>query len=389
MLDPRVESHEAHQYILRAWTDRLYDEYDDVLFQFNQYLRKPVIRIEALASDWGHWNPQTRAITLARRLIQDHSWDVVIEVLKHEMAHQLADECLRGHEAGGTAHGASFRQACRLLGVADWAASATGALPQEIPNWRNRVLSVEEERLLKRAEKLLALATSSNEHEAALAVQRVRQLYAKYNLERLAAGIQASHVHCIINWRRRRVETEDSAIVSILTGHFQVRAVFGSLYDAHDLCEYRVVELLGSRENVVMAEYVYRFLRHTLDALWEEYRRRTGRTSSARRSYMLGVLDGFREKLQKSSTVPDEGEPIAGADSLALLKLAGRELDAFVATRYPKLSTRSWGSSRGDRESYGAGISDGGEITLHRGITGPSGNRGLQLPARTKGENRR
>ena len=100
MLDPSIESHGAHQDILRAWTDRLYDEYDDVLFQFNQYLRKPVIRIELLASDWGHWNPQTRAITLARRLIQDHSWDVVIEVLKHEMAHQLADECLRGVEAG-------------------------------------------------------------------------------------------------------------------------------------------------------------------------------------------------------------------------------------------------------------------------------------------------
>ena len=63
---------------------------------------------------------------------------------------------------------------CRRLGVATWASSASCDLPPEIPDWHQRVLTSEEERLLNRAEKLLALAESSNEHEAALAVERVR-----------------------------------------------------------------------------------------------------------------------------------------------------------------------------------------------------------------------
>ncbi|PYS67184.1 MAG: hypothetical protein DMF73_19935 [Acidobacteria bacterium] len=154
-----------------------------------------------------------------------------------------------------------------------------------------------------------------------MAVERVRQLYAKYNLERLAAGSESAYVHCVINRRRRRIESDDSAIFAILTAHFLVRAVFTSLYDARDLCEYRVVELLGAHENVVMAEYVYHFLRHKLDTLWEEYRNRTGTDAFAKRSYMLGVLSGFREKLDASAAVAN-AEASSTATSQALLKLA-------------------------------------------------------------------
>lgn len=117
----------------RAWTDRLYSEYEDILYQYNLSLLKPVIRVEPLCSEWGNWNPETRSIALARHLIEEHPWDIVVEVLKHEMAHQLADERLGAYES---AHGMIFRHACRLLGVADWAAGDGCELPSEIPNWR-------------------------------------------------------------------------------------------------------------------------------------------------------------------------------------------------------------------------------------------------------------
>ena len=375
MFDSTVDLSGTRRAILRAWTDRLYSEYEDILFQYNLRLLKPVIRIEPLSRDWGNWDPETRSITLAHRLIEQHPWDIVVEVLKHEMAHQLTDERLGGCE---TAHGAIFRDACRRLGVATWASSASCDLPPEIPDWRQRVLTSEEERLLNRAEKLLALAESSNEHEAALAVERVRQLYAKYNLERLAAGSESAYVHCVISRRRRRIESDDSAIFGILAAHFLVRAVFTSLYDAGDLCEYRVVELLGARENVLMAEYVYHFLRHKLDTLWEEYRARTGAAASAKRSYMLGVLSGFREKLDASAAANSDAS--STATSQALLKRGDQQLEKFVTTRHPRLSTRWWGAGYCDRDSYGAGVADGGNITLHRGITHRTGNRGLRLP---------
>ncbi|PYS67185.1 MAG: hypothetical protein DMF73_19940 [Acidobacteria bacterium] len=148
MFDSTEDSFGTRRAILRAWTDRLYSEYEDILYHYNLRLLKPVIRIEPLTKDWGNWNPETRSITLAHRLIEQHPWDIVVEVLKHEMAHQLADELLGGCES---AHRVIFRDACRMLGVASWAAGAACDLPQEIPNWRQGVLTSEEVRLLNRA----------------------------------------------------------------------------------------------------------------------------------------------------------------------------------------------------------------------------------------------
>jgi len=186
--------HATQQDILRAWTDRLYTEYENILFHYRIRLNTPLIRISELTATWGQWAQLTRTITLSHRLIERHSWDVVVEILKHEMAHQLVDERLGGDDL----HGPVFRKACNMLGVADWAAKASGELPQEIPSWRNLAVTPEEERLLKRVEKLLSLAASTNEHEATLAMQRVRELYARHNLAFAAGRDQAAHVYCTI-----------------------------------------------------------------------------------------------------------------------------------------------------------------------------------------------
>jgi hypothetical protein len=375
---------ESRDWFVRAWIGRLYSEYDRILFQYRLRLATPVIRIQPLISVWANWNPAGRAITLAERLIDDHPWDIVIDILKHEMAHQLVDEGPGGRAPQEGPHGARFQEACRRLGVPSWAAAATGTLPLEIPNWRDNALAPEEQRLLERVDKLLALAQSTNEHEAALAVERVRELYAKYNLERIRSGATSTHVHCVINQKRRRIPAEESVIFSILNAHFMVRAVFNGLYDARDLCEYKVVELMGTRENVLMAEYVYYFLLKQLEILWREYRLRTSQPATMRRSYMLGALEGFRKKLTASAEAEAGGDIAASQSTRALLRRADQQLDKFVAMRFPRLSTRSLGGGRHYRDSFNDGVTDGASITLHRGVDGKSGNRGAQLPERSR-----
>src|SRR5438128_2086950 len=89
-------------------------------------------------------------------------------------------------------------------------------------------------------------------------------------------------------------------------------------------------------------------------------------SSSSRRVSGIGLAP-LREKLDT-------------ATSQALPKLADQQLEKFVTTRYPRLTMRWWGTGYRDRDSYGAGVADGGNITLHRGITHRTGNRGLTLP---------
>ena len=366
-------SDHMRQDLTRAWTEQLYFEYGNVCFHFNLRLGTPNLRIEDLTSNWGEWRPATRCLVIAKRLIELHTWDVVIEVLKHEMAHQMvSDQAL-----GGTPHGNAFQAACLRLGVAEWARLASGELPQQIPSWRDKLLSEDEERLLKRAEKLLALAASTNEHEATLAMQRVRQLYAKYNLERLAAKKSSTHVYCIIGAKKKSISAEETLIFSILTEHFFVRAIYLDHYDAQAATKYKAVELLGTRENVLMAEYVYHFLRHQLASLWTDYKKRNGKPGKARRSYMLGLLSGFRQKLSSEAHTPFESS--TSRQHHALMAQADHFLKEFIQERHPRLATRRTGSSYGDSASFAAGVSDGGTITLHRGVTQQGGNRGLQI----------
>jgi hypothetical protein len=364
---------------VRHWTERLYVEYDNILYHFRVKMHAPVIRIEDLASDWGSWNPRTRVLTLARRLIETYSWDVVIEVLKHEMAHQIVNEVYGVVEL----HGPHFKRACARLGVADWAASASGDLPLTIPSWKDKRLTEDEERLLKKVEKLLSLAASANEHEASLAMQRVRQLYAKYNLDRIAAHRDAPSVYCLISHKKQRIEATDSMIFSILTAHFFVKAIYTEQYDAEDLCVYKAVELLGTSENVLMAEYVYHFLRNHTRLLWRDYSAATGKKGPrAKRSYVMGLLAGFRDKLASGPSSSGSGEPASGTDEDGheLVRASTeKELERFVGYRHPRLTSRRWGSGHGDRTSYAAGVADGGSITNNKGITRHDGNRGRLL----------
>ncbi len=364
--------------IQRAWTEKLYKEYDNVLFHYRLRLKPPVIRVAELTGSHGLWSAMTRTLTISHLLIERYPWDVVIEVLKHEMAHQVVSEVF----GGGPFHDADFKRACAMLGVADWAASATGQLPHEIPQWKHRSLSEEEEKLLKRVEKLLSLAESSNEYEAALAMQRVQHLYAKYNLERIESRRQTSHVYAIINRKTRRIEAAESMIYSILADHFFVRVIYSTLYDAKDRCDYKVGELMGTPENVAMAEYVFHFLWNKVQSFWKDFSKRTGKGAASRRSYMLGVMSGFRDKLRQADQTP-AGSTVT-SEIRALIKAADRELEEYVSYRHPKLTSRRWGGGRGDQGSFNAGVRDGGTITIHRGITTRSGNLGLSLPGRNR-----
>jgi len=358
----------------QIWTERLYREYDNILFQYRVTLRRPVIQLEPLPGRWGTWDPLTRHLTLSSRLLDAHPWNAVLEILKHEMAHQLVTDVFGADHT----HSAHFAHACKVLRVADWAARATGDIPDTVSQWKDRVLTAEEEKLLRRVEKLLSLAASSNEHEALLAMQRVQELYTRYNLDRLHDRRSSTMVSLTMPLRKKRIDRLDSMLCSILQEHFMVRIIYGRLFDARDLCEYRTADLLGTRENVLMAEYVYHFLWQKLRSLWEEYQTRTGTPGRARQDYMLGVLSGFRKKLEqgKAEVLKTASSHRTTGETTALVKLGQKELEAFVEQQFPRLKTRRWSATYRDADSYAAGVEEGHRIVLQRGIAGKNGNRG-------------
>lgn len=316
---------------------------------------------------WGSWDPEIRTIHISSHLIESFPWEIVLEVFKHEIAHQYVSDCFDAEDI----HGPRFKAACERLGVADWARLAETDLIPPTTTVQTSPLTPEEERLLGRVEKLLNLATSSNEHEAGLAMQRVQELYAKYNLERLESKRASGMVYLILHTKKKRIERHQSAIASLLNDFYFVEVVHSSVFDAEELCEFKAIELLGTRENVLMAEYVFHFLCNQLRFLWAGHRSVRG-GMRARNSFYLGVLAGFRDKLEQSA----KGQ---GGPSIALMVPRDPHLEDYLSFRYPRLVRIGHGRRRHDGASFEAGREQGMRLVLHRGISRSDGNRGKFL----------
>ena len=361
---------------ITLWTRQLYEEFEDINYDYKLYLTKPVIRVEDLSSRWGSWNATTRTICIARQLIENIGWQATIEVLKHEMAHMIVCEKmgLLDHN-----HGAEFKEACRTLGISSWAQASEADLMTSTPGQEAK-LSSDDEKLLRRVEKLLALCGSSNEHEALIAMKKVRELYSKYNIDRLRSPSEISDFgYKIINHQKKRIPQHQSVIAGILMEHFFVEVVFSDEYDPESHQTYKTMEILGQKHNVNMAEYVYHFLLRSIETLWLSFKKQGKKGVVAKRSYYLGVLEGFSQKLRKEATMRTEKGVSwqlddSSSEVKSLVALCDKELKSYLAYRFPRLCKRRSGASKRDMDSYAAGKKEGQDLVLRKGVT--SGHSG-------------
>ena len=363
----------------RAWVLQLYREHERICWQYGVKLSPPVIEISDSTTTWGSWHPAVRMIRISAGLIRLYAWDVVLNILKHEMAHQLVSELFASRDA----HGAPFDRACDMLGLPREFRGASGDLPRTIPDLAERARVSPHHHLLVKIEKLLALAESGNEHEALLAMEKANQLMVKYNISRIEERRQSEYDCIIINPKKKRIENYQRKICAILTSHFFVKIILSDLFDADLCCTHKTIEILGARENVLMAHYVYSFLLAQMDCLWRQYQRTHATTGRQKRSYCLGVADGFHRKLsaQQEKNAGQSKSPARGGVSLSVQVCNNDQgLVRFIRQRYPRLAHRTSAAARVSLSEYEAGCRDGGNLTLHKGIAGHAGFLGRMLP---------
>ena len=351
-----------------AWLVQLTREYRDICCQYGVVLRLPVFALGGGTKQMGSWSAADRRLTLSRVLITRHPWNVTLQVLKHEMAHQMCSEL---HDREDAAHGPLFRQCCQKLGLAapfhrasgDLAAAIAAMMPGSAATERGR-------HIIARVRKLLALGASDNEHEAALAVRRAEELLARHRLDFDGLAEDQELVHRTINTGGRTMSMHRKAICAILESCFGVRVICASLYDPMADCSFKTVELLGREEEVAVAEHCYHFLESRMQTLWERRRKEfSGNGRIARKSYFLGLLAGFRETLTASRNLSSDASPATLPHSRSLPALRQQErLDAFVAFRFPRLRRMRRKGGAMNRAAYQEAMAAGRKIVLHRSV---------------------
>ena len=357
----------------------MYREHESICWRYRVRLPRPMVDISNSRREWGSWDNDSRTIRVSSAVIKEYSWDVTLNVFKHEMAHQIVTDIF-GADDG---HGPLFERACHMIGVPEAFRGAGGDEPRKRVDFRDEVVASENVRMLDKVRKLLSLARSGNENEAFLAMCKANELIEKYNIDRIEQDRAANMAYAIIHHKRKRIENYQRRLCLILKDHFFVDVVYSYLYDPAACQTYRTIELLGTVENVRIAEYVYYFLMNQMEFLWKVHQSKTSAPASRnKRSYRLGVIKGFHEKLDLQAMERNRGyAPEGGVPKTlsALILLKDRALREFTEMRFPRLSTyRSAGASI-DYQTFQAGLDDGKQLNLHRGIQHQDGFEGRLL----------
>ena len=154
---------------------------------------------------------------------------------------------------------------------------------------------------------------------------------------------------------------------------FFVEAIWVSVHRVREGTAGRVLEVCGTHANLEMASYVHDFLIQSAERLWREHQRTNDiRSDRDRRSYLLGVMRGFLEKLEAQKQLTQEEGLVWVGDS---------DLAAYLRRRYPRQRSMRPGL-RARPEAYAHGKRAGRELVLHRGVEHGAGESGRLLVGR-------
>lgn len=301
-------------------------------------LRPAAIELNDTITILGQWRSLSRTISLSRVMCAQRPWPFVVDVLKHEMAHQYVDEVLK--PANETAHGMAFHRTCKQLGIPPRASLKDTDTPLA-PN-----------PITQRIQRLLKLGESSNQHEAQAAVRKAKQLLQRHQLEHLDLSEQPNYVVRYLGAARTRLPAAEKVLAGILARDFFVTAIWvpGSAPTSEKPT--KVLEISGLKHHVDLAEHVHSFLLRTIEALWREAKKTMGyRGRSEKRSFSLGILQGFSEK-----------EALA-TGTTELVKRHDELLRGFVRARHPRLRRGRTTTVRRDL-AYQQGHLEGSRIML-------------------------
>lgn len=351
------------------WAKQLQKEHGNICYHQSVSLPTPVIAIVAGKNRLGYWAPSNQTISISRHLIETNPWEIVLEIFKHEMAHQYVSEYFDNTDA----HGKGFKTACQILGVHP-AFAGTGCHQEEHLAAFKGTLPEKAQTLLRRVEKLLALGQSSNESEARAASRKAGYLLNKYNLDRIAdKGLDTSDIRYLyLRTGKKRMETIEKLILGFLEKFYFVDCVITTIYDAQTDQEYRAGVLIGKKEALVVAEYVYRFLVDTSRKLWQDFRKQHHGQRTGKVAFDSGFMKGIRSNHERMFR-DEEDAPIHGDTSLPIaavtaLRVQCRAENSHEKNRlFPRLR-KDRSSFRMDETAFRQGMAHGRNTHIHRPV---------------------
>jgi hypothetical protein len=224
--------------------------------------------------------------------------------------------------------------------------------------------------IIEKIKKLLALANSSNEHEAALAASHAQRLLSEHNLAMV--DIEATHKPD----KADRVETAVSKTLPKWLRHLSagVSDAFDCQAIHHPVTG--IMTFIGVGADVQIAAYTFTYLDRTVRKLCSAYMKaHVGKTLANRKrelmrhSYYLGAVSTIitRLKEQKVQTPVTTGALVLVKEGL--IRQAMNDMGSIRTMR----SRKSFISG----DAYAKGQTDGRQVGIHHGVTGAATRKSI------------
>jgi len=238
----------------------------------------------------GYFNPGSYELGLNKQMM-GASPTLLANLLRHELAHYLT---WIKHGDHIPHHGKEYHDLCRLYG---WGPDVYAATIEESLDDISIAVDEDGDRILSKIKKLLALATSQNQHESELATIKSNELLLKYNLSEreLYRDPEGTDEELLLKriFKHHKTSAKTHAIAQILRTFF-VETVYSRGSD------YVYLEIFGKKSNVAIAEYVGFFLENEFDRLWEHARNtQIGlKGLASKNSFYYGIAKGYCQKIE-------------------------------------------------------------------------------------------
>lgn len=219
-------------------------------------------------------------------------------------------------------------------------------------------------KIISKIEKLLNLSKSSNEHEAALALQRAQKLMQEHNIDGadiLLSKFSDVEVKEIVG--AELIEPWVNALINLVCDSFGVdvvrtyhRAEFGKN-------GFNMLTLFGDKQRVLLAKYCYEVLAAQLKEARKNFNKSLPTDMKHKwkhsDSFCFGWVKAIESKVEKFALCEQEVE---------LMKEYGNSLFPVVVQKKAQTFTLQ-GSA------YHAGLEEGENVQLHHAVNGASQGR--------------
>ncbi len=301
-----------------------------------------ILLVPELSGKWGQWyGGQAPRIELRESLLTQHPWFALVDVLRHETAHQVVETLFPGLDE--PPHGPKFREMCLLLGARPQASGTYPLLDHLLFQEEKEEGAVTPQaRLLVKIRKLLSLSSSTNEHEAQAALLKARELEARFleeygeSAEEDSPG-EEGYFTVGVGPLLRQVSYRECLLASLLQEFYRVRVLWDFVPDLESGLPVKYLKQLslsGTRRDIQVAAYVYDCLTSYMrGALYQLPPAMLGRALGSRRiqkDFEIGVITGFRNALREQNQRPE---------LRALVQWDHTRLDQHFRWAFPRIRT--------------------------------------------------